>query len=128
MSVATPKNNGRFPGIDARRSTRLERVIPLIIMGKDKLGELSEETTSSVSLNLHGCRFPSRHDYPVETWVNLQVTEPNGGAKSPLVTAKGRTIHAPKTPQELYQIGVEFEAPSNVEGIPTPPEDSRYVL
>ncbi len=128
ISVATPTDNGRFSGIDARRSTRLERVIPLIIMGKDKLGELSEETTSSVSLNLHGCRFPSRHDYPVETWVNLQVTEPNGEAKSPLVRAKVRSIHGPKTPQELYQIGVEFEAPSNVWGIPTPPEDWRCVL
>ena len=128
MSVATPIDNGRFSGIDARRSTRLECVIPLIIMGKDKLGELSQETTSSVSLNLHGCRFPSRHDYPVETWVNLQVTEPNGEAKSPLVRAKVRSIHEPKTPQELYQIGVEFEAPSNVWGIPTPPEDWRCVL
>jgi hypothetical protein len=128
MSVATPTDSGRFSGIDARRSTRLERVIPLIIMGKDKLGELSQETTSSVSLNLHGCRFPSRHDYPVETWVNLQVTEPNGEAKSPLVRAKVRSIHGPKTPQELYQIGVEFEAPSNVWGIPTPPEDWRCVL
>ncbi len=128
ISVATPTDNGRFSGIDARRSTRLERVIPLIIMGKDKLGELSQETTSSVSLNLHGCRFPSRHDYPIETWVNLQVTEPNGEAKSPLVRAKVRSIHGPKTPQELYQIGVEFEAPSNVWGIPTPPEDWRCVL
>ena len=128
MSVVTPTDSGRFSGIDARRSTRLERVIPLIIMGKDKLGELSQETTSSVSLNLHGCRFPSRHGYPVETWVNLQVTEPNGEAKSPLVRAKVRSIHGPKTPQELYQIGVEFEAPSNVWGIPTPPEDWRCVL
>jgi len=128
MSAATPTDNGRFSGIEARRSTRLECVIPLIIMGKDKLGELSQETTSSVSLNLHGCRFPSRHDYPVETWVNLQVTEPNGEAKSPLVRAKVRSIHEPKTPQELYQIGVEFEAPSNVWGIPTPPEDWRCVL
>jgi len=128
MSVATPADNGRFSGIDARRSTRLERAIPLIIMGKNKLGELSEETTSAVSLNFHGCRFPSRHDYPVETWVSLQVTELNGGAKSPLVRAKVRSIQGPKTSQELYQIGVEFEVPSNVWEIPTPPEDWRCAL
>src|SRR6266478_1852350 len=96
-------------------------------MGIDKLGELSQETTSAVSLNLHGCRFPSRRDYPVETWVNLQVAEANGGAKSALVRAKVRSIHGPKAPQELYEIGVEFEAPSNVWGIPTPPEDWRCV-
>src|SRR6266513_3021608 len=125
MSLATSADNGRFPGIEARRSTRLERAIPVIIMGIDKLGELSQETTSAVSLNLHGCRFPSRRDYPVETWVNLQVAEPNGGAKSALVRAKVRSIHGPKAPQELYEIGVEFEAPSNVWGIPTPPEDWR---
>jgi hypothetical protein len=125
MSAANPADNGRFSGIDARRSTRLEHAIPLIIMGKDKLGELSQEATSAVSLNLHGCRFPSSHDYPVETWVDLQVTEPNGGPKSPLVRAKVRSIHGPKTSQELCQIGVEFEAPSNVWGIPAPPEDWR---
>src|SRR6266481_10203778 len=111
MSLATSADNGRFSGIDARRSTRLERAIPLIIMGIDKLGELSQETTSAVSLNLHGCRFPSRRDYPVETWVNLQVTEPNGEAKSPLVRAKVRSVRVPKTPLELYQVGVELEAP-----------------
>src|SRR5437879_8912360 len=125
MSLATPADNGRFSGIDARRSTRLERAIPLIIMGIDKLGELSQEATSAVSLNLHGCRFPSRRDYPVETWVNLQVAEPNGEAKSAMVRAKVRSIHGPKAPQELCEIGVEFEAPSNVRGIPTPPEDWR---
>ena len=128
MSGATPTDNGRFSGIDARRSTRLECVIPLIIMGKDKLGELSRETTSSVSLNLHGCRFSSRHDYPVEAWVNLQVTEPNGEAKSPPVRAQVRSVRAPKTPLELYQIGVELEAPANVWGIPAPPEDWRDAL
>jgi len=125
MSLATSADNGRFSGIEARRSTRLERAIPLIIMGIDKRGELSQETTSAVSLNLHGCRFPSRRDYPVETWVNLQVAEPNGGAKSVLVRAKVRSIQGPKAPQELYEIGVEFEAPSNVWGISTPPEDWR---
>jgi hypothetical protein len=128
MTVATPAGNGRFSGIDARRSTRLERAIPLIIMGKDKLGEPFQERTSAVSLNLHGCRYPSRHDYPVETWVNLQVTEPNGGAKSPPVRAKVRSIHCPKTPRELYQVGVELETPGNVWGIPAPPEDWQQAL
>ena len=52
MSLATSADNGRFSGIEARRSTRLERAIPLIIMGIDKRGELSQETTSAVSLNL----------------------------------------------------------------------------
>ena len=41
MSLATSADNGRFSGIEARRSTRLERAIPLIIMGIDKRGELS---------------------------------------------------------------------------------------
>jgi hypothetical protein len=128
MSAATHAVNAGFSGIDARRSTRLERGIPLIIMGKDKLGELSQEATFAVSVNLHGCRFPSRHDYAVGSWVQLQVTEPNGEAKSPLVRAKVRSIHGPKTPPELCQIGVEFEAATNVWGIPTPPEDWRSAL
>jgi hypothetical protein len=113
----------RFSGIEARRSTRIERTVPMIIVGQTKLGLSFEERTAAVSLNLHGCRYPSRHDYSVGSWVGLQVLEPNGEHSIPLMRAQVRSIHPPMSPRELYQIGVELEAPSNVWGVPAPPDD-----
>lgn len=118
----------RFSGIEARRSTRIERTVPMIIVGQTKLGLSFEERTAAVSLNLHGCRYPSRHDYSVGSWVGLQVLEPNGDGPSPILRAQVRSIHPPMSPRELYQIGVELESPSNIWGVPTPPDDWQRFL
>jgi hypothetical protein len=113
----------RFSGIEARRSTRIDHTVPLIIVGQTKLGLSFQERTSAVSLNMHGCRYPSRHDYSVGSWVGLQVLEPSGEGSAPVMRAQVRSIHPPMSPRELYQIGVELESPANVWGVPTPPED-----
>jgi hypothetical protein len=115
----------RFSGIEARRSTRIDHTVPLIIVGQTKLGLSFQERTSAVSLNLHGCRYPSRHDYSVGSWVGLQVLEPSGEGSAPVMRAQVRSIHPPMSPRELYQIGVELESPANVWGVPAPPEDWR---
>ncbi len=113
----------RFSGIESRRSTRIDRTVPLVVVGQTKLGLSFQERTSAVSLNLHGCRYPSRHDYAVGSWIGLQVLEPNGESSAPVMRAQVRSIHPPMSPRELYQIGVELEAPANVWGVPAPPED-----
>jgi hypothetical protein len=118
----------RFSGIEARRTSRIERTVPMIIVGQTKLGLSFEERTAAVSLNLHGCRYPSRHDYSVGSWVGLQVLEPSGENPTPIMRAQVRSIHPPMSPRELYQIGVELEAPANVWGVPAPPEDWQRFL
>jgi hypothetical protein len=92
------------------------------------MGQPFQEKTASVSVNLHGCRYPSRHEYPVGSWVGLQVIQPDGQPKSPLMRAQVRSIHTPDTPRELFQIGVELESPSNVWGVPSPPADWQRLL
>jgi hypothetical protein len=118
----------RFSGIEARRSTRIDRNVPVVIMGQTKLGLSFEEKTSAVSVNLHGCRYPSRHDYSVGSWVGLQVLEVNGENSSAMMRAQVRSIHPPMSPRELYQIGVELESPANVWGVSAPPEDWQRIL
>jgi hypothetical protein len=97
-------------------------------VGQTKLGLSFQERTSAVSLNLHGCRYPSRHDYAVGSWIGLQVLEANGENAAPVMRAQVRSIHPPMSPRELYQIGVELEAPANVWGVPSPPEDWLRLL
>ena len=124
VSAASPADNVRLiSGEDARRSTRIDRIIPLIVMGRTKMGQLFQERTCSVSINLHGCRYASRHDYPVGTWIDLQVLDQDGQVKMPAMRAQVRSLHTPESTRELNQVGVELQIPSNIWGISTPPED-----
>lgn len=108
---------------ESRRSTRIERSVPLIVFGENTVGETFVERTVSTSVNLHGCRYPSRHEYGVGTWVTLQVVGLSVEPPPPAIRAKVRSIHASQSTRELQQVGVELEAPANVWGIVTPPQD-----
>jgi hypothetical protein len=116
----TPRNSA---GEESRRSTRIERSVPLIVFGQNRLGEPFVERTVSTSLNLHGCRYPSRHDYGVGSWVTLQVVGLNVEPKPPAVRARVRSVHTSQSSRELQQVGVELETPGNVWGVVTPPQD-----
>ena len=118
--ISSPRDS---VGEDARRSTRIERSVPLIVFGQNRMGEPFVERTVSTSLNLHGCRYPSRHDYGVGSWVTLQVVGLNVEPKPPAVRARVRSIHTSQSARELQQVGVELENPANVWGIVTPPQD-----
>jgi hypothetical protein len=87
------------------------------------MGEPFVERTVSTSVNLHGCRYPSRHDYGVGSWITLQVVGLSVEPKPPSVRARVRSVHASQSSRELQQVGVELESPENVWGIVTPPQD-----
>ncbi len=112
-----------FTGPEGRRSTRIERPVPLLITGHDGLGQEFLERTSAVSLNLHGCRYPSRHDTHVGSWITLQIGEAPLGEIVTTVRAQVRSVQIPRNPRDLYHVGVELEKPSNVWRVPTPPPD-----
>lgn len=95
----------------------------MIVFGQNRLGEPFVERTVSTSVNLHGCRYPSRHDYGVGTWVTLQVVGLNVEPAPPAIRARVRSIHESQSTRELQQVGVELETPANVWGILTPPQD-----
>jgi hypothetical protein len=88
------------------------------------MGEPFMERTVSVTLNMHGCRYPSRHDYGVGTRVTLQMVGLNSSEEKPAtVKAIVRSVHPPGSLRELQQVGVELETPANVWGITPPPAD-----
>jgi hypothetical protein len=117
--ISTPGNSvARF----SRRSTRIEKSIPLMVLGQNRMGESFVERTVSVTVNMHGCRYPSRHDYGVGTSVTLQMVGLNSDEEKPAtVRAVVRSVQPPGSSRELQQVGVELETPANVWGIvPTP--------
>src|SRR5215475_4450340 len=99
-----------FTGPEGRRSTRVERPVPLLITGHDGLGQEFLERTSAVSLNLHGCRYPSRHDCRVGEWITLQSGEAPLGEVVTTVRAQVRSVQVPRNPRDLYHVGVELES------------------
>src|SRR5258708_33699448 len=118
--IDTPRDSG---GEDARRSTRIELSVPLIVFGQNRMGEPFVERTVSTSLNVHGCRYPSRHDYGVGSWVTLQVVGLNVEPKPPAVRARVRSVHTAQSSRELQQVGVELENVGYVWGVVTPPQE-----
>ncbi len=121
--IPTADSTFGFTGPEGRRSTRIERPVPLLISGHDGLGQEFLERTSAVSLNLHGCRYPSRHDTHVGSWITLQIGEAPLGEIVTTVRAQVRSVQIPRNPRDLYHVGVQLEAPANVWRIPAPPPD-----
>ena len=114
---------GNLTGAAKRRSTRIERSIPLIVLGKSQTGEPFMERTAAATLSKHGCRYPSRFDYGVGTAVTLQLMGAIGDDKPQMVRAVVRSVHPPASLRELQQVGVELEIPANVWGIEPAPAD-----
>ena len=124
MSQSSPVNSSRNSvAVVTRRSTRIEKSVPLIVLGKNRMGEPFMERTVSVTVNKHGCLYPSRHDHGVGTWVTLQLVGLIGKEKPQTVRAMVRSIHPPASLRELQQVGVELETPENVWGIEPAPAD-----
>jgi len=97
--------------------------MPLVVLGQTRTGLSFQEKTSTVSLNLHGCRYPSRHEYALGSSIGLRVLQPDGETISPVIRAFVRSVHPPANPRELFQVGVELEAPANVWNIAPAPLD-----
>jgi hypothetical protein len=125
--IPAPTPTSRSSHVDLRRSSRIERSVPLLILGTNRYGETFQEKTYAVAVNLHGCRYSSRHDYAPESWIRLQVTGTEG-ANSPVVRARVRSVLSTPTRHDLCQVGIELETPGNVWGIASPPEDWLSLL
>jgi hypothetical protein len=103
-----------------RRSERVSKSVPLIVRGIDLLGQPFEERTSTLALNLNGCRYCSKHHLPKNTWVTLELAQ---GAQRRNLRARVAWIQRPHSVREFFQIAVELESPANVWGLEAPPAD-----
>ncbi len=119
----TSKDSAAIAAAHARRSTRIFQAVPLSISGQNRIGNLFLESTSAVSVNCHGCLYPSRHEYRHGSWVTIEVPNQQVNSLPRPVRAQVKFVRLPSNPQELYLVGVELENPANVWGIKAAPED-----
>jgi hypothetical protein len=113
----------KAPGAEKRRSTRIIKSVPITVIGTDALGQPFRETTTTVMINCYGCKYQSVHYVPKNTSVSIDVHRTH--QRLPPRTVRGRVIwvQRPRSYQDVYHIGLEFEVAGNVWSLVTPPED-----
>ncbi len=98
----------------------MPKSVVVVVHGFDLLGQPFEERTSTVALNLQGCRYASKHHLPKNTWVTLELPE---DPEHRSTRARVAWIQRPHSVREFFQIAVELERPANIWNIDSPPAD-----
>jgi hypothetical protein len=107
-------------GVERRRSERITQSLPVIVRGIDLLGQPFEERSSTLDLNLHGCRYASKYHLPRNSWVTLEIAH---GTECDNVRARVAWVQRPHSVRELFQIAVELESPANFWHLDPTPAD-----
>jgi hypothetical protein len=89
----------------------------------DLLSQPFEERSSTISFNTHGCKYPSKHHLPKNSWVTIEVPGREGVDGRQRVRARVVWIQKPRSVRELFQIAVELESPGNIWSLEAPPGD-----
>ena len=106
-----------------RRSTRLNAVVPITVMGVDSYRGPYREEVSTVAVSCHGCRYESKHDVLTNSWVMLELNVKDHGTET--VSARGlvKWVKRPLDTTGTYETAIELEDPGNIWGIDSPPQD-----
>src|SRR5690348_4554583 len=118
--TAVSESHASRASTQRRRSERVLKSVAMVVHGFDLLGQAFEEHTSTIALNLQGCRYASKHHLPKNTWVTLEVPEDPGHRS---VRARVAWIQRPHSVREFFQVAVELESPANIWNIDSPPAD-----
>ncbi|HVB87537.1 MAG TPA: hypothetical protein VNK23_12825 [Candidatus Dormibacteraeota bacterium] len=117
-SIETPSGGGA----EKRRSTRLVRAVPIIVVGTDALGQPFRESTSTMMVDCYGCKFQSRNYAPKHSTVMVEIFHAPGWDRR-VVQGRVVWVQRPRTHRENYQIAIALEVPGNVWGVSPPPAD-----
>ncbi len=106
-----------------RRSTRLNAVVPITVMGVDSYRGPYREEVSTVAVSCHGCRYESKHDVLTNSWVMLELNPTDHGTDT--ISARGlvKWVKRPLDANGTYETAIELEDPGNIWGIDSPPQD-----
>jgi hypothetical protein len=105
-----------------RRSTRIDRSVPVAVQGLGAFREPYQEQVSTLSISCHGCAYQSKYEVIQGEVVYLDVKSPNDGSSHGSSRARVKWV------QNLggkvgFQVAVELEVAGNIWGIASPPED-----
>jgi len=109
-------------GIEHRRSTRMVLAVPITVRGFDALHEPFAENTNTVMVSCHGCKYQSKHYVPRGSLVEMEIARDRRDVRRK-VSGKVIWVQRPRNTREVFHVGIDFEVPGNVWGVPSPPAD-----
>lgn len=107
-----------------RRSSRIERAIPLAVQGVDASHAPFQEEVTTVAISCHGCSYQLQHEVLPGAMVILDLGQRAHGHSQWPARARVKWIQKlDGAAQPAWGIAVEFENAGNIWGIASPPED-----
>jgi hypothetical protein len=115
-------SSGQVAYAQKRRSTRIDRAVPVAVQGLGAYREPYQEQVSTQSISCHGCAYQSKYEVIQGEVVYLDVRSFNDGSSHGSSRARVKWV------QNLgnnigFQVAVELEVAGNIWGIASPPED-----
>jgi hypothetical protein len=109
-------------GAEKRRSTRVVRAVPIIVVGTDALGQTFRESTSTLMVDCYGCKFQSNNYIPKNSTIAVEIFHAPGWDRR-VVHGRIVWVQRPRTHREHFQIAMEMDVPGNVWGLRPCPND-----
>jgi hypothetical protein len=107
-----------------RRSSRIEKAIPLAVQGVDASRAPYREEITTVTISCHGCTYQMKHEVLPGEIVVLDMWQRAKGYSECSRRARVKWIQKLKTATDpAFDVAVEFEVAGNIWGIKSPPED-----
>jgi hypothetical protein len=117
-------SNNQIAYAQKRRSSRIEKVIPLAVQGLDASQAPFREEVRTVAISCHGCSYRMKHEVLPGAMVVLDMGQRANGISEWPARARVKWIQKLNTASDMaYGIAVEFESAGNIWGISSPPED-----
>jgi len=107
-----------------RRSSRIEKAIPLAVQGVDASRAPFREGVTTVAISCHGCSYQMKHEVLPGAMVILDIGQRANGYSDWPARARVKSIQKLNAASDpTYGIAVEFESAGNIWGITAPPDD-----
>ncbi|MGA3293849.1 MAG: hypothetical protein ABSE45_07690 [Candidatus Acidiferrales bacterium] len=110
-------------GRGVRRSTRLNRAIPLVVAGVDSFRGPYQEEVSTITVSCHGCLYESKNEVLPDQSVLLELNGKGPGSKAISTRGRVKWTMRPTEPGGLFRTAIELETPGNIWGVDSPPGD-----
>ena len=107
-----------------RRSSRIEKAVPLAVQGVDTLRAPFREEVTTATISCHGCTYQMKREVRPGEIVVLDMGQRAKDHSESSSRARVKWIQKVSTAADpAYHVAVEFEIAGNIWGITSPPED-----
>jgi hypothetical protein len=107
-----------------RRSSRIEKAIPLAVQGVDASRAHFQEEVATVTISCHGCSCQLKHEVLPGAMVVLDMRQSANGYSEFPTRARVKWIQKLHNATDAaYGVAMEFESAGNIWGLASPPED-----